>query len=47
VGPIKELVCKVNAAEISSAMRGWLANPPANLRAEIASWAAARGIECD
>ncbi len=47
VGPIKELVCKVNAADIESAMRGWLTNPPANLRAEIANWAAARGIECD
>ena len=47
VGPIKELVCKVNAAEIESAMRGWLANPPESLRAEIANWAAQRGIDCD
>ncbi len=47
VGPIKELACKINAADISMAMRGWLANPPENLRTEIAAWAAERGIECD
>lgn len=47
VGPIKELVCKVSAADIGTAMRGWLANPPENLRTEIANWAATRGIDCD
>jgi len=47
VGPIKELVSKVDAGDIGAAMDGWLANPPANLRSEIAAWAAARNIDCD
>ncbi len=47
VGPIKELVRKVDLAEIRAAMTGWLANPPANLRGELAAWALARDIECD
>ena len=47
VGPIKELVGKVSVAEIEAAMAGWLASPPANLRTELAAWAAARGIDCD
>lgn len=47
VGPIKELVRKVDLAEIGEAMTGWLARPPGNLRAELAAWAEARGIECD
>ncbi len=47
VGPIKELVGKVNAAEIGQAMAGWLAEPPANLRSELSAWAAARSIDCD
>ena len=47
IGPIKELVSKVDAGEIGAAMDGWLANPPANLRSEIVAWAAARNIDCD
>jgi len=47
VGPIKELVRKVDLPAIRAAMEGWLAHPPANLRAEIAAWATARGIEYD
>ncbi len=47
VGPIKELVRKVHLPEIQAAMGGWLAEPPADLRAEIARWATARGIEYD
>lgn len=47
VGPIKELVRKVHLPEIQAAMGGWLAEPPADLRAEIAAWATARGIEYD
>lgn len=47
VGPIKELVRKVDLSEISAAMTGWLAEPGSNLRAELSAWADARGIEYD
>jgi phosphotransferase system enzyme I (PtsP) len=47
VGPIKEMVRQVDLAEIGVAMDGWLAAPPANLRAEIQAWATARGITFD
>ena len=47
IGPIKELVSKVNLAEISAAMEAWLASPPPDMRAALSEWAAARGIECD
>ncbi|MFM5907814.1 MAG: phosphoenolpyruvate--protein phosphotransferase [Novosphingobium sp.] len=47
IGPIKELITQVDTREIAAAMEGWLANPPANLRAELMAWAAQRGIDCD
>ena len=47
VGPIKELVCKTNLAEIGVAMEGWLANPPADLRAEVQQWALDHGLDSD
>jgi len=47
VGPIKELVSKVNLAEIGAAMDGWLDCPPPDMRATLLEWAAARGIDCD
>ncbi|MBU6394242.1 MAG: phosphoenolpyruvate--protein phosphotransferase [Sphingomonadales bacterium] len=47
VGPIKELVRKVELPAIQAAMEGWLAQPPADLRAEIAAWATAHGIDYD
>ena len=47
VGPIKELVRKVDTKEISKAMTGWLAAPPADLRATLKSWAEERGIEVE
>jgi len=47
VGPIKELVRKVELPAIQAAMEGWLAHPPADLRSEIAAWATARGIDYD
>jgi phosphotransferase system, enzyme I, PtsP len=47
VGPIKELVCKVDLAEIEAAMAGWLATPPPNFRAVLEDWACQRGIRCD
>ena len=47
VGPIKQLVSQVDASEIGAAMDGWLANPPQDMRAQLANWAADRGIDCD
>ena len=47
VGPIKELVRKVDLAEIGAAMSQWLSSPPPDLRAALAAWAQDRGIDCD
>ncbi len=47
VGPIKELVCKVDVNEIGAAMNGWLAAPPPDMRAALTDWASAHGITCD
>ncbi len=47
VGPIKELVRKIDIAEISAAMSGWLSAPPPNMRAALTEWAQQRGIDCD
>ncbi|MBL8657266.1 MAG: phosphoenolpyruvate--protein phosphotransferase [Altererythrobacter sp.] len=47
VGPIKELIRKVDLEEISAAMSGWLRHPPLSLRAALSEWAEARGIESD
>ena len=47
VGPIKELVRKVDTREITKAMNRWLANPPADMRAELQAWAQAREIEVE
>ena len=47
VGPIKELVRKVDLAEIGAAMNQWLAAPPPNLRETLAHWAQERGIDTD
>jgi phosphotransferase system enzyme I (PtsP) len=47
VGPIKELVCKVDISEIRAAMENWLCSPPADLRAELKAWADERDIETD
>ena len=47
VGPIKELVRKIDISEISAAMNGWLAVPPPDLRSALTKWAQQRGIDCD
>ncbi|MEL7199768.1 MAG: phosphoenolpyruvate--protein phosphotransferase [Pseudomonadota bacterium] len=47
VGPIKELVCKVDLAELEAAMEQFLADPAINLRHALGEWAAERGIEFD
>ena len=47
VGPIKELVRKVDTKEIGQAMAGWLASPPADLRGALQKWAEEREIELE
>jgi phosphotransferase system enzyme I (PtsP) len=47
VGPIKELVRRVDTGEIEKAMKLWLASPPPDMRAALAQWAADREIEVD
>ncbi|WP_126172970.1 phosphoenolpyruvate--protein phosphotransferase [Altericroceibacterium xinjiangense] len=47
VGPIKELVRKVDTAEIGAAMSAWLAAPPPDLRAALQQWAEDRDIEVE
>jgi phosphotransferase system enzyme I (PtsP) len=47
VGPVKELVRKVDLAEIAAAMSQWLASPPPSLRDALTAWAQQRGIEAD
>lgn len=45
IGPIKELVRKVDLKDIGQAMQGWLSQPPPDMRAALAAWADERGIE--
>jgi phosphotransferase system enzyme I (PtsP) len=47
VGPIKELVRKVDLAELSDDMGRWLAEPRTNLRKELGAWAEKREIDVD
>jgi len=47
VGPIKELVRKVDMKEIGKAMAGWLAAPPPDMRATLQKWAEEREIEVE
>ena len=47
VGPIKELIRKVDMVDIGKAMSGWLAAPPPDLRAALTKWAEEREIEVE
>jgi phosphotransferase system enzyme I (PtsP) len=47
VGPIKELVRRVDLAEISQAMDAWLLDPSTNIRERLGEWARERDIEVD
>ncbi|HEY6816933.1 MAG TPA: phosphoenolpyruvate--protein phosphotransferase [Croceibacterium sp.] len=47
VGPIKELVRKVDLKEIGEAMSVWLASPPPDMRAALQKWAEEREIEVE
>ncbi len=47
VGPIKELIRKVDLEEISAAMERWLARPPKDMRRTLTKWAQERGIDAE
>ena len=47
VGPVKEMVQRIDVEEISQAMAGWLVAPPPDLRRTLQEWAESRGISCD
>ena len=47
VGPIKELVRKVDLQELTAVMGDWLRAPPPSMRTALAEWAEARGIEAE
>ncbi len=47
VGPIKELVRKVDLAELGEAMTGWLNRPETDIREQLSAWATERDIEFD
>ncbi|GGN51015.1 phosphoenolpyruvate--protein phosphotransferase [Novosphingobium indicum] len=47
VGPIKEIIGRVDLREIEAAMEGWLAAPPENLRTTLSEWASERDILVD
>jgi phosphotransferase system enzyme I (PtsP) len=47
VGPIKELVRRIDVNEIGEAMTAWLASPPPNMRQALLDWAGERGLAVD
>ncbi len=47
VGPIKELVRKVDLSELSEAMTLWLASPETDVRVALSAWAEERDIETE
>ena len=47
IGPVKELVRKVDLKEISEAMTNWLASPPPDMRKSLGQWAEDHGIDLD
>ena len=47
VGPIKELVRKIDTREIGEVMSTWLAAPPPDMRAAMLEWAAEHEIEVE
>jgi len=47
VGPLKELIRKVDLDDIGRTMQVWLANPPPSMRAALEQWAAERDIDVD
>ena len=47
VGPIKELVRKIDLKELTAVMGDWLRTPPPSMRAALAAWAEARDIDTE
>jgi phosphotransferase system enzyme I (PtsP) len=47
VGPIKQLVSQLDVAQLESAMAGWVASPPPDVRTALTDWAAAQSIVLD
>ncbi|TCJ41470.1 phosphoenolpyruvate--protein phosphotransferase [Parafrankia sp. BMG5.11] len=47
VGPIKELIRKVDLPQIEETMKRLLASPTASIRAELQAWAESNGIDTD
>jgi phosphotransferase system enzyme I (PtsP) len=47
VGPIKELISKIDLQEIETAMAGWLKAPPPDMRTALIDWAQERNITFD
>ena len=47
VGPIKELVRKIDLADLEGSMTLWLADPTADLRSNLSAWARERNIDVD
>ncbi|MDT0576130.1 phosphoenolpyruvate--protein phosphotransferase [Croceicoccus sp. F390] len=47
VGPLKELVRKIDTREIAAAMERWLSEPVSDLRTQMIRWAEERDIEWD
>jgi len=47
VGPIKELIRKVDLAQIGAEMTRLLTSPTASIRAELTAWAEVNGIDVD
>jgi phosphotransferase system enzyme I (PtsP) len=47
IGPVKEMVRKIDLPAAREAMAGWLACPPPSIRQALSDWACAHGIVCD
>jgi phosphotransferase system enzyme I (PtsP) len=44
VGPVKAMIRSLDAAALRSAMKGWLAVPPRDMRVELERWAEENGV---
>ncbi len=44
VGPVKSMIRSLDTAALRAAMTGWLAAPPANMRATLQDWASANQV---
>ena len=47
VGPIKQMVRKLDAARLGSAMADWLRDPPRDMRERLRQWAVDNDVICD